>query len=122
MEKTAPARALDAAPLSSAVGEAVRALEQVDSDLQLTRLAEASRKLEADLSQSGFTEAARIADRITTRANGALCSGATLAPHELRALRCDYFELARSLDRRSRGSGPLGLRHFRWATRMKGQS
>jgi hypothetical protein len=121
MEKTAPARALAAAPLSSAVGEAVRALEQVDSELQLTRLAEASRKLEADLSRAGFIEAARIADRITTLANGALRSRAALAPRELRALRCEYLELTRSLER-PRRSGPPRWRAFLWASRLKGQS
>jgi len=121
MEKTAPARARAAAPLSSAVGEAVRALEQVESALQLARLAEASRELEADLSRTGFHEAARIADRIHAVASTALNSRAVLAPRELRALQCDYRALTRSLERPSRFDSS-GRRRFRWASRMKGQS
>ena len=120
MRKTAPGRMADTALGSgrlSAVGEALRVLHQVDSELHLARLEETGRALEGELAGEGLAEPARIAERMADLVNKRLRARSALAPRDLRTLQQAYVKLACCLEPPPRAAHPTKHRWARWGAR-----
>ncbi|MCA9726683.1 MAG: hypothetical protein KC729_03305 [Candidatus Eisenbacteria bacterium] len=80
-----------------AVGEALRVLQQVDSELHLERLEAAGTRLALDLEQSGLRDPARIVGTMLELVRDRRRGRTGLAARDLRDLHKSYYDVACAL-------------------------